>query len=238
MPAPRRSPTPVDLMRLRSALRGAADPAKAPQMQAYMKSSMPYHGVPAPLFKQVVRKIFADAEFRSAREWEASVLNVWRGAKFREERYAAVELCMLRKAEPFQTPKTLCMYEEIIVTGAWWDIVDTMASNAVGKLLRRFPKEISKQMHKWSRSENIWKRRTSILCQLKFKADTDLTLLYGCIEPSLDSREFFLRKAIGWALRQYAWTDPDEIRRYVRANADKLSPLSKREALKNVGSRK
>jgi 3-methyladenine DNA glycosylase AlkD len=81
----------------------------------------------------------------------------------------------------------------------------------------------------------MWKRRTSILCQLKFNKDTDLRLLYSCIEPSLDSREFFLRKAIGWALRQYAWSDAGEIRRYVREHEDQLSPLSKREALKNVG---
>jgi len=86
----------------------------------------------------------------------------------------------------------------------------------------------------WSRSENMWKRRTSILCQLGFKQDTDLRLLYTCIKPSLDSKEFFLRKAIGWALRQYAWTDPAEIRRYARANEAQLSRLSKREALKNI----
>lgn len=90
-------------------------------------------------------------------------------------------------------------------------------------------------MRAWSRSENMWKRRTAILCQLSFKKETDLKLLYSSIEPSLDSKEFFLRKAIGWALRQYAWTNPAEVRRYVRANAGRLSPLSKREALKNIG---
>jgi 3-methyladenine DNA glycosylase AlkD len=73
------------------------------------------------------------------------------------------------------------------------------------------------------------------LCQLRFKQDTDLDLLYACIEPSLDSKEFFLRKGIGWALRQYAWTDPAEIRRYVRKQKDRLSSLSQREALKNIG---
>jgi 3-methyladenine DNA glycosylase AlkD len=80
----------------------------------------------------------------------------------------------------------------------------------------------------------MWKRRSSIICQLRAKQKTDLDLLYACIAPSLDSKEFFLRKAIGWALRQYAWTDPDEIRRYVAANDDRLSGLSKREALKNI----
>jgi 3-methyladenine DNA glycosylase AlkD len=86
----------------------------------------------------------------------------------------------------------------------------------------------------WSKSKNIWKRRTSILCQLGFKKDTDLGLLYACIEPSLDSEEFFLRKAIGWALRQHAWTDSAEVKRYVSCNAARLSGLSQREALKNI----
>jgi len=92
-----------------------------------------------------------------------------------------------------------------------------------------------KEMLAWSRSDDLWKRRSAILCQLTFKKDTDLDLLYAVIEPALSSSEFFLRKAIGWALRQHAWTDPKEVRRYVRANEGRLSPLSKREALKNVG---
>jgi 3-methyladenine DNA glycosylase AlkD len=80
----------------------------------------------------------------------------------------------------------------------------------------------------------MWKRRASILCQLGYKRETDLGLLYACIEPSLSSKEFFLRKAIGWALRQYAWTDPREVRRYVKANRERLSGLSIREAMKNI----
>ena len=87
----------------------------------------------------------------------------------------------------------------------------------------------------WSRDADIWKRRSAILCQLTFKEDTDLDLLYACIKPSLGRKEFFLRKAIGWALRAYAWTDPKEVQRYVRQHERSLSPLSRREALKNVG---
>jgi 3-methyladenine DNA glycosylase AlkD len=102
-------------------------------------------------------------------------------------------------------------------------------------MLRDYPATMRRRMLTWSRSKDLWKRRTSIICQLGFKAQTDLELLYACIEPSLDSREFFLRKAIGWALRQYAWSDPAEVRRYVRAHRERLSPLSHREALKNIG---
>jgi 3-methyladenine DNA glycosylase AlkD len=112
--------------------------------------------------------------------------------------------------------------------------VDALASHRVGSLVERYPQEIKPLMLKWSRSENFWKRRTSIICQLGFGHETDLELLYACIEPSLGSKEFFLQKAIGWALRQYAWKDPKEVKRYVTQNQDRLAPLSRREALKNL----
>jgi 3-methyladenine DNA glycosylase AlkD len=89
-------------------------------------------------------------------------------------------------------------------------------------------------MRAWSRAGDLWKRRSAVLCQLSFKRDTDLELLYECIERAMDEREFFLRKAIGWALREYAKTDPAEVRRYVRQHAQRLSPLSQREALRRI----
>jgi 3-methyladenine DNA glycosylase AlkD len=223
------------LRRLRAALRQAADPLKAPVMQAYMKSAMPYHGVPSPLLRQICRKTFTAVALPSALEWQGLVLDLWRPAKFREERYAAMLLAGDKRAQPFQTPAAMKLYEELIVTGAWWDYVDDIASHRVGGILRNHPKSMRTKMLSWSRSTNLWKRRTAIICQLRFKQDTDLELLYACIEPSLGSSEFFLRKAIGWALRQHAWTDPGEVQRYVRRNRDRLSGLSIREALKNVG---
>jgi 3-methyladenine DNA glycosylase AlkD len=126
------------------------------------------------------------------------------------------------------------LYEEIIVSGAWWDYVDDVASHRVGPILRAYQAQMRKKMLAWSKSKDMWKRRTSIICQLGFKKETDLDLLYACIESSLDSKEFFLRKAIGWALRQYAWTDPAEVSRYVRRNESRLSELTKCEALKNI----
>lgn len=203
-------------------------------MQAYMKSSMPYHGVPTPALRALCKRVFADVELPSSAAWRQQVLALWRGAAFREERYAAINLTGLRRAASFQTLEALPMYEEMIVGGAWWDYVDVIAAHRIGPLLRRFPDPTKPIMLAWSRSDDLWKRRTSIICQLAFKNETDLDLLYACIEPSLSSREFFLRKAIGWALRQYAWTDPAEVVRYVSTHESELSPLSKREALKNV----
>jgi 3-methyladenine DNA glycosylase AlkD len=130
----------------------------------------------------------------------------------------------------------LPVYEEMIVTGAWWDYVDAVAVHLVGdQLLRDFPGDVKPLMRAWSTDSNLWKRRASIICQVAFKGETDVDLLYACIQPNLADRQFFIRKAIGWALRQYAWTDPAEVRRYVTANASRLSGLSRREALKNIG---
>ncbi len=222
------------LPKLRKALREAGDPLKAPAMQAYMKSQMPYHGVPLPRLRQIYRTTSASLKFESAGEWQALVRDLWHRAKFREERYAALCMAGDPRARPFQTPAAMKLYEELIVTGAWWDYVDDLASNRVGPILRDYPVPMRRKMLSWSRSADMWKRRTSIICQLGFKQDTDLELLYACIEPSLDSKEFFLRKAIGWALRQHAWTDPAEVRRYVARHRERLSGLSCREALKNL----
>jgi 3-methyladenine DNA glycosylase AlkD len=205
-------------------------------MQAYMKSAMPYLGVPAAALRQACKRVFAELPLPTGDAWRSATLSLWRGARFREERYAAVELTGLRSARPFQTPDALPMYEEMIVTGAWWDYVDVIAKHRVGPLLAGHPTPMREIMLTWSRDPDMWKRRTSILCQLDFAERTDLELLYACIEPSLPSSEFFLRKAIGWALRQYAWTDPREIQRYVKKNAARLSPLSRREALKNCSA--
>ena len=219
---------------VRAALTAVAEPERAAPMQAYAKSSMPYLGVTAVPLRKVCREVFATLDFPTASAWRRAVLGLWRGAGFREERYCAIELTGVRRFDRFQDMAALPMYEEMIVTGAWWDLVDGVAGHRLGALLRRFPREMKKEMLAWSRSHDLWKRRSAILCQLTFKKDTDLDLLYATIEPALGSKEFFLRKAIGWALRQHAWTDPKEIRRYVREHEKELSPLSRREALKNV----
>jgi len=204
-------------------------------MRAYMKSAMPYLGVQTPRLREACRVAFPAHPLASFDDWRDTVLALWHGARFREERYAALMLTGERGYRDYQTLDALPLYEELIVTGAWWDYVDLIATQRIGPLLKRYPARMSRTMRVWSRSKDLWKRRTAILCQLSFKADTDLALLYDCIEPNLADREFFIRKAIGWALRQHAWTDAREVRRYVAKNRARLSPLSVREALKNVG---
>jgi 3-methyladenine DNA glycosylase AlkD len=220
--------------RIRGELAAAANPLKAPDMQAYMKSTMPYRGVQMPQLRAITRQAFVDHPLATRQAWQSAVLELWRGAKFREERYAAVELIGFKRYTEFRTPEVMPMLEEMVVTGAWWDHVDEL-SHIIGDLLLAYPKQIRPLMRAWSTDENLWKRRVSIICQVGLKRDTDLKLLYANIKPNLADRDFFIRKAIGWSLRQYAWTDPDEIARYVREHEARLSGLSRREALKNIG---
>jgi 3-methyladenine DNA glycosylase AlkD len=225
------SPSVSALQRsVRRALAAAADPGGAAAMQAYMKSAMPYLGASAPAVRAVCREVFAAYPFADAESWRVDVLGLWRGAKHREERYAAIALSGQRKAQPFQTLAALPMYQELIVSGAWWDYVDEVAAHRVGPLLRSYPRELRREMLTWSRSRDMWQRRRSIICQLSFKEVTDLKLLFACIEPSLASKEFFLRKAIGWALRQVARHDPGAVKRYVKERARLLSGRDERRA--------
>lgn len=230
-------PPPHLLLTIRKALRRVAEPSRARAMQSYMKSEMPYLGVRAPNVRIVCRSVYGTYPFVDALSWRGDVLSLWRSAEYREERYAAIGLSRHPRAEAFQTLDALPMYEEMIVTGAWWDYVDDLAEHRIGPLLKAYPREMRRKMLEWSRSDDMWKRRSSIICQMFFRESTDLKLLYACIRPYISSREFFLRKAVGWALRQVAWHDPDEVIRYVKEHETKLSPLSKREALKNIARR-
>jgi 3-methyladenine DNA glycosylase AlkD len=218
-----------------TALLEHADPVRAPAMQRYMKSAMPYRGVTVPVLRSIVRAIVAEFPLTTSREWEDTVRTMWNGAQFREERYCALELVGARRYARFRTLDALPLYRHLIVGGAWWDLVDGLATREVGELLREHPKEMRPRLLEWSRGADMWLRRTSIICQVGFQRATDQALLYACIEPSLPERDFFLRKAIGWALREYARAEPDAVREYVAGHADQLSALSRREALKHLG---
>jgi 3-methyladenine DNA glycosylase AlkD len=218
----------------RRGLQARADPARAPAMQAYMKSLMPYLGVRSAGVDAVSKEVFALHPLPSASVWRATVLELWRQATHREERYVAITLSGAPAYRQYQVPAALPVYETIVTEGAWWDYVDEVAVRRVGPMLLTHPDQVRPLMLRWSTSPDMWKRRTSIICQVVAHGRTDLDLLFACIEPNLGDREFFIRKAIGWSLRAYAWTDPQEIAAYVDRNADRLSGLSRREAIKNI----
>ena len=223
------------LAAVRAALVAAAEPERAPAVQSCMKSAMPYLGVPKPARERALRPVFAARVLPDAAVWSATVLALWRRAQFREERYAAIDLTGHRAYLAYQRAETPGLYDEMVTTGAWRDYADEAAARRAGPLLAARPEVIRPVILRWCCDGNLWRRRSSIICQLSFKAATDLGLLCACIDANLDDRDFFIRKAIGWALRQYARTDPAEVGRFVSARSDRISPLSRREALKNIG---
>jgi 3-methyladenine DNA glycosylase AlkD len=210
---------------IRRELVARADPAKAPEMQRYMKSSMPFLGVQKPGRVEVARAVFAAHRLDGFDAWRDTVLALWREATYREERYLAIALARDRRYREHRTVAALPLYEELIVTGAWWDFVDEVAIRLVGEL------DVAPVLREWATGEDLWKRRTAIIAQIARKDRTDEGLLFDCIEPNRGDREFFVRKAIGWALREYAKVDPEAVERYCATH--ELSPLSHREALKN-----
>jgi 3-methyladenine DNA glycosylase AlkD len=215
-------------------LAARANPVKAAGTQAYMKSDMPYLGVYSQPLRSVCAEVFAAYPLACFEEWRQTIVSLWLQARFREERYAALELLGARRYRAYRTLATLPLYAQLIVDGAWWDLVDGIATHHVGDLLRRFPVDMRPVLLAWSTGDDHWLRRTSIICQVGFKRDTDQELLFACIEPSVNERDFFLRKAIGWALREYAKAAPDAVRSYVALNEHRLSSVSKREALKHL----
>ena len=208
---------------VRVALRAVADPLRAPKMQAYMKSVMPYLGVPVPQVRKIV-----NARARLERQMTVAHIRddastLWRGAQFREERYAATALVAQREAAG--ALDLLDLYREMIVTGAWWDHVDEV-SHRVGRLLVAHRETVRPLILDWSTDSDLWLRRTSIICQFGRRNDIDLDLLEAVIRPNLPDREFFIRKAIGWALRDYGWHDPEWVREFVVRYRLELQPLS------------
>jgi len=213
---------------IRRELAARADSAKAPDMQRYMKSAMPFLGVQKPGRSEVARTVFPAHPLDGFDAWRDTVLTLWREATYREERYLAIALARERRYREHRTVAALPLYEELIVTGAWWDFVDEVAVRLVGEL------DIPDVLRRWASDEGMWKRRTAIIAQIARKDVTDVQLLFDCIEPNRADREFFIRKAIGWALREYAKVDPSAVERYCATH--ELSPLSRREALKNVAT--
>lgn len=223
------------LAAVRQGLAEVAEPAHAEPMRAYMKSTLPYWGVTIPAVRKVCRRVFAAHPLATYSGWEATTRSLWREAGHREEWYAAIELAGFRAYREFQTLDALALYDEMIVTGAWWDVVDAVATHQIGDLLRRYPDAMRRTALAWRADDDIWRRRAAIICQCGLKAATDQALLFACIEPNLSSREFFIRKAIGWALREHAHFAPEAVRAFVAAHEAEISPLSRREALKHLG---
>ncbi len=143
------------------------------------------------------------------------------------------QLDLMNRMKKNLSPENLPLLEFLITSKSWWDTVDGLSAWFVGELFKRYPDLIPSNTEKWMSSDNIWLQRSCLLFQLKYKKDTDLDLLFGFITELSHHKSFWIRKAIGWTLREYSKTDPQVVSEFVDAHPE-LSGLSKREALKQI----
>ena len=199
---------------LRGAMLPLRDPERAVQQAAYMKSAMPFYGLTRPVMRTTIGPLLRERKFGERAEWEATVRALFDEATHREERYAALTLLRQPRYRSWRDVDVLPLVRHIAETGAWWDLVDEVSSVA-GDALLADREQVSFALRQWAEDECLWVRRTD------------------AIEPNIADREFFIRKAIGWALRVYAKTEPGWVGAFV-VDHPELSGLSRREALKHL----
>ena len=212
-------------------LTARADPEKAPKMAAYLKTDMPFYGVQAAGCREIVRDLKKQFAPQSPDEYRHMVETLW-SLPHREEKYVAISFA--RSHQQFITLEQLDLYRRLIVEGAWWDFVDTVASGLVGRVLLADREGLRPTLDEWIDGNDMWLRRAAIISQLDHKDQTDVDMLFDYCLRRAHEKEFFIRKAIGWALRQYARTDPDAITTFLLEHRDELSGLSFREAAKHL----
>ena len=206
-----------------------ADPMQAAPMKKYMRDQFEYLGIKTPQNKALIKQFLREYGLPSINDLDIILRDLW-ALPQREFQYVAVEL--LGKFEKQLPAGFIDTIEYLITTKSWWDTVDAIAGHTVGTHFQRYPAIKKKYLARWRKSDNFWLRRTTILFQLGYKKETDFALLCDIIRDNLDSKEFFINKAIGWSLRQYAYTDSKAVKKFVKSTA--LHPLSQREAMKHL----
>ncbi|MGP7818644.1 DNA alkylation repair protein [Niallia sp. 01092] len=198
-------------------------------MQKYMKDHFPFLGIKKPERSQLVKQFFQKSEILKDDFQQEFVWALWQEPE-REYHYTALDYIgkFLKQLEPSDLP----LMEKLIMTKSWWDTVDGIASNAVGKIAAQFPKVISETIEGWAYGDHLWLQRASIIFQLKYKTATNEELLYRYMIQHADSKEFFIQKAIGWALREYSKTNPQSVRAFIDEHS--LPKLSVREGSKYI----
>lgn len=212
-------------------LKLVSDPEKAVPMAEYMKTNMPFYGVQKTGRVPVYREMRTRFRPRSVDEYQSGIRALW-GCPNREEKYTAIEYAIQNVS--FITMESLELYEYLIRDGAWWDFVDLIAARLVGHLLLDNRETMRRVLDDWIDDENMWIRRSAILSQLKHKSRTDEEQLFGyCLRRSHET-EFFVRKAIGWSLREYSKTAPETTASFLLQHRTDLSGLSYREGCKHL----
>ncbi|MBU2665839.1 DNA alkylation repair protein [Actinoplanes bogorensis] len=218
------------LERLDERLRPEADTERAAAMAAYMKNHFPFLGLPAPALQKLQKAALTGLPRPGEDDLAAIATALWARDE-REYQYVACSY-LLRHVE-VPGPGFIEVVRELVTTKSWWDTIDPLATRFTGGLVRRH-RSLVEVMDEWSRDDDMWLVRVAILHQLHYGADTDEERLFAYCAAQAGHRDFFVRKAIGWALRHYARTAPGEVLSFVEAHRSSLSGLSVREATKHL----
>ncbi len=206
----------------------SADASKAVAMEQYMRNQFACYGLPSPQRNQLQTAFIKQYGLPEVDALAEIIHNAWQLPQ-REMQYAA--MFILQKSIKKLPVTAIKLFEELIIEKSWWDTIDYIAPSLVGTHFLRFPEIRDETLNKWMLSGNFWLQRSSLIFQLKYKEQTDEALLFELCRELAGEKEFFIRKAIGWALRQYARTAPQAVQQFVHSTD--LQPLSKREALKH-----
>ena len=215
------------LVRIATAFEGARDMERAGPMEKYMRGQFPFLGIPSPALRSLLREVMEGTPPPAEHELAELLGSLW---EFPEREYQYAGCSLMARNINRCGPGFINTLETLITTKSWWDTVDSLAKNGAGALVLRHP-QLADTMDRWIESEDMWLRRTAILHQLGFKDRTDARRLFRYCELRAAEPEFFIRKAIGWALREYSKTDAEAVRAFVARHDRELSGLSKREAL-------
>ncbi|MGB2147143.1 MAG: DNA alkylation repair protein [Vibrio toranzoniae] len=212
---------------IKTALEPLANSDKAPQMQAYMRHRFQFYGIQATQRREVLKPLFAKEQLPNIDDLPRIIRELWLLPE-REFQMVAVDLLIKRKK---QLPETfLAEVEWLIITKSWWDTVDLLASHIVAALHINHTAQTQDYISRWRVSDNIWLRRSALLYQLKFKQQTNESLLFEVIKENQADEEFFIQKAIGWALREFSKTNANSVESFI--DQQNIQGLARREGLK------
>jgi 3-methyladenine DNA glycosylase AlkD len=218
------------IAKLESAFQEKSNPENAFAMAKYMRNHFSFFGIKTDERRQIFKDIWKENQQEVAKNPREIAFKLYSKPQ-RELQYCAIEI-LIKQLKGNYTKEDIQLIEKLIITNSWWDSVDTIAKNILGDYLLEYPLETEKVIERFSNSDNMWLNRSAILFQLGYKQKTNFDLLKSECEKHKNSNEFFIQKAIGWALREYGKTNPESVRNFV-ANTN-LKPLSQKEALKNI----
>lgn len=230
---PKEAMLPIQfLSKIESVFTPHANPQEAEAMSKYMKNKFSFLGIKKPLRKELTSSLMKEVKLVITEEWLTKTVRLLWQKQERDYQYMAIEL-IRRFASKYWSEKSFEEVEKCITEKSWWDSVDALSTYAVAPLVLNYPALMNK-MKAYCNHDNFWLRRVAIIYQLPYYEKTDRHFLWVVCLKNASDKEFFIRKAIGWALRQYARTNPEAVIEFVKTHRDVLSPLSIREALKHL----